>query len=319
MREYLAKVLAEYQEARETKPFKGHPLGELLRKEIPDYLRTVVPDSDRYKVIGTQGKGRWADVPWVAILDKALTTSTEQGYYPVYLFRGDLTGVYLSLNQGTEKLWIEHGRKGATYLLQTNASEMRKEIVGRSSTFPEKEIQLHGSAEGGRVSRYEVGNVVATFYDADNLPPESRLQADLLEMLEVYDHVLNETEVGRRVGGATTFRLEEDESELTEEDATKLREHKAYDRQSGLSAKVKNAHGYVCKACGFDFERRYGEVGRRYIEAHHLVPFAELKGKKRRVDPAKDFTVLCANCHRMIHKSGHSEDLLGFKKVIRQV
>ena len=54
-----------------------------------------------------------------------------------------------------------------------------------------------------------------------------------------------------------------------------------------------------CEACGFDFEARYGERGRGFIEAHHTKPVHTLgDGKVTKLD---DLALVCANCHRMIH------------------
>jgi 5-methylcytosine-specific restriction protein A len=47
----------------------------------------------------------------------------------------------------------------------------------------------------------------------------------------------------------------------------------------------------------------YGEVGKGFIEAHHLTPLYSLKGQKVTLDPRRDFSVLCSNCHRMIHRT----------------
>ena len=69
------------------------------------------------------------------------------------------------------------------------------------------------------------------------------------------------------------------------------------------SRRAKQVHGYICQGCGFDFEAVYGEVGREYIEAHHLTPLSELPDDQPvNLDPQKDFAVLCANCHRMVHR-----------------
>ncbi|MDV4344137.1 hypothetical protein HL657_13375 [Methanoculleus sp. YWC-01] len=61
-------------------------------------------------------------------------------------------------------------------------------------------------------------------------------------------------------------------------------------------------HGYTCAVCEFNFETVYGDWGRCFVEVHHVHPVGELQGKERDVDPAKDLVVLCANCHRMIHR-----------------
>lgn len=59
-------------------------------------------------------------------------------------------------------------------------------------------------------------------------------------------------------------------------------------------------HGLDCMACGFNFERAYGSLGRGFIEIHHVVPLAE--AGKSATDPARDLIVLCANCHRIVHR-----------------
>lgn len=76
----------------------------------------------------------------------------------------------------------------------------------------------------------------------------------------------------------------------------------------------KKLQGYNCQVCGISFEEIYGEIGRGYIEAHHLRSLASIKGKKVAYDPKKDFAVLCANCHRMVHRSGILDDMEKFKK-----
>jgi len=59
-------------------------------------------------------------------------------------------------------------------------------------------------------------------------------------------------------------------------------------------------HGLDCMACGFNFERMYGAIGEGFIEVHHVVPLAE--AGKSVTDPVTDLNVLCANCHRMVHR-----------------
>jgi 5-methylcytosine-specific restriction enzyme A len=56
-----------------------------------------------------------------------------------------------------------------------------------------------------------------------------------------------------------------------------------------------------CEACGFDFESRYGERGRGFIECHHVQPVYTLtEGHKTKLE---DLALVCSNCHRMIHST----------------
>lgn len=73
-----------------------------------------------------------------------------------------------------------------------------------------------------------------------------------------------------------------------------------YERDIGLRTKAINIHKTTCKACGFNFSNAYGDWGKDYIEVHHLVPISTYI-EPTMVDPERDLTVLCANCHRMIH------------------
>ena len=45
----------------------------------------------------------------------------------------------------------------------------------------------------------------------------------------------------------------------------------------------------------------YGQRGKDYIEVHHVIPLSEFKTEIW-VNPATDMAVVCANCHRMIHR-----------------
>ena len=75
-------------------------------------------------------------------------------------------------------------------------------------------------------------------------------------------------------------------------------------------------HGTTCFACGFNFEKKYGDRGVGYIEIHHLKPLSHQK-EEVFVDPKKDLIPLCPNCHRMVHRDPKNilslEDL---KKII---
>jgi hypothetical protein len=55
-----------------------------------------------------------------------------------------------------------------------------------------------------------------------------------------------------------------------------------------------------CEACGFDFEESYGEHGSDFIECHHNTPLSE--DDNPRETSLSDLSILCSNCHRMIHR-----------------
>ncbi len=74
-----------------------------------------------------------------------------------------------------------------------------------------------------------------------------------------------------------------------------------YERNARNRSEAIRIHGYSCQACGFDFEKMYGELGKGYIEVHHNKPLYKLGGEVV-VNPETDLTCLCSNCHKMIHR-----------------
>jgi HNH endonuclease len=81
-----------------------------------------------------------------------------------------------------------------------------------------------------------------------------------------------------------------------------LRLHKKRERNAKLVTEFKaSLISFECSVCGFDFSKKYGPLGAGYVECHHTKPVAKMKpGDKTRLS---DLCAVCANCHRMIHKS----------------
>lgn len=78
---------------------------------------------------------------------------------------------------------------------------------------------------------------------------------------------------------------------------TRERSRKLIERKKAQALAV---HGSLeCEACHFDFETRYGERGRGFIEAHHTKPVNTLTEDDN--TKLSDLALLCSNCHRMVH------------------
>ncbi len=62
--------------------------------------------------------------------------------------------------------------------------------------------------------------------------------------------------------------------------------------------------GCRCGICEFDFKRTYGDLGKDYIEVHHITSIGTLTSTigYEGTDPEKDLIPLCSNCHSMVHR-----------------
>lgn len=83
-------------------------------------------------------------------------------------------------------------------------------------------------------------------------------------------------------------------------------------REKIRDALAKSGGRLVCEVenCGFDFKERYGPLGEGYAQVHHLAPLSNSPLGGRTVK-LKDFAIVCANCHVMIHVGGECRPLKG--------
>jgi 5-methylcytosine-specific restriction protein A len=63
---------------------------------------------------------------------------------------------------------------------------------------------------------------------------------------------------------------------------------------------LKSQGNLICEVCQFDFHKNYGSRGENYIECHHDNPLSANNGSSK--TKLKDLSLLCANCHTMIHR-----------------
>ncbi|HEV2594901.1 MAG TPA: hypothetical protein VGU01_06855 [Sphingomicrobium sp.] len=82
-------------------------------------------------------------------------------------------------------------------------------------------------------------------------------------------------------------------------------------RRDKIAAALKaNGGRLVCEVpkCGFDFESKYGAIGKGFAHVHHLGALGKASAKERETK-LNDLAVVCANCHAMIHVGGECREL----------
>jgi 5-methylcytosine-specific restriction protein A len=72
-------------------------------------------------------------------------------------------------------------------------------------------------------------------------------------------------------------------------------------RRAKIRQAARLGQAIACEACAFDFQATYGDLGRSYIEVHHRTPLHVTGETASALD---DLALLCANCHRMVHRRG---------------
>lgn len=123
---------------------------------------------------------------------------------------------------------------------------------------------------------------------------------------------------------------EEDKNVIEEEDDKKyflegkeyFKLHRKRERNKKLIQKAKEQHlkndpSLSCQVCDFSFINFYGQVGKGFIEAHHIIPISKLnKETKTKVE---DVVLVCSNCHRMLHRrKAEKNSIKKLRKLINQ-
>lgn len=127
-------------------------------------------------------------------------------------------------------------------------------------------------------------------------------------------------EIRAAIGAGSEGPAAASEDYEAEEGGVVLRVHRSRERDRRLVEKKKKeavaaGRRLECEVCEFDFGRRYGEVGEGFIEVHHTKPVSKLKpGEKTRL---ADLAVVCANCHRMLHRKSLALGVLDLKALLR--
>ncbi|RJL55157.1 MrcB family domain-containing protein [Pectobacterium carotovorum] len=181
------QIIAKGWVAATKEGFTNNPIANLLRKELKKEIENIVGQFDsNYEVEASAGAGNWANVPWVSILNPKITSTTQEGIYPVYLFKADGSGFYLSLNQGTTSPAKKWGKKVAEERAEYIKKQLLKKIPGLEY-WGVKDINLKANTSLGK--SYEKPSVIARYYSTDSVPSDEILKNDLYSLLKFYREI----------------------------------------------------------------------------------------------------------------------------------
>ncbi|EDJ8790788.1 DUF3578 domain-containing protein, partial [Listeria monocytogenes] len=186
----LLKYMQEnYGEQRTNYPMAGNEVAKKFKQGVKTAFETTLLGED-YEISASIGTGGWANVPWIAVHDKEISTSVQEGVNLVYLFTNDYQGVYLSLNQGYT--YVNKKYKNTKLTLgkiarfwQGNLSTLTSE---NGFTIDPINLGREESRYTNLVKGYESCNIYSKYYDIKDLEETDNdlLSQDLLQMLTVF-------------------------------------------------------------------------------------------------------------------------------------
>lgn len=158
-----------------------------LLETLPAFFRNLITERNRspeFDVVGSIGNGNLANVPWVAVFNKKVTRTAQEGYYIVLLFAEDMSCCYLSLNQGVTSFQNLYSRRlGIVKMVAASKKAL--------SYFQPHPIAIRGTIDlkaTGRLGEgYEYGAIESFRYERENLPDSFQLAEDFFTLLAHYD------------------------------------------------------------------------------------------------------------------------------------
>jgi 5-methylcytosine-specific restriction protein A len=314
IRETLLKILKEFEPARKTEKFKDHLLASYIRNQAKQNFKQALGSYAKdYIVDASPGKGNWVNNPWINIMDERVTTTAEDGYYAVYLFSEDQKTIVLELGQGefqARKVF----KKDTENILISRAAIMRSKVPEYTNIF-KSNISIN-LKKGDKVKERWISSAAfGKVYKIDKFPEEQELVDDLKEILKLYQIIISK-------GGfseGTLNKIYVDQDQYTTGNEMKIMKHidkeiEIIKTDPSFIKELKRNNNYTCQACGLKYEKIYGNYSKNkdFIEAHHIEPKFKIKKSaevnKKMSRSSKDFAILCANCHRMIHRMMKSDD-----------
>jgi len=284
-----------------------------LKNELPGLLKKASSLYYGYKFKGSVGQGQLADLPHLCIFDTEITYSAQRGYYIVYLFKEDMSSVYLSLNQG----WTQYENK---FERNRGKIELRKNtILAQNLLRSMNGFSLDPISLTARVHRlgvgYEIGNICSKRYDKENLPSDEELINDLRNLVGVYKELKGL--VGKSI---LDIKAEESESEFQNEiqtavfkelpsgpiprkEPSNLKARTTWGRDKSIAQNALERAQYQCEADPNHQTFISLKSGRPFMEAHHLIPM-EFQGRfEYSLDVPENVLCLCPTCHRIFHNA----------------
>jgi hypothetical protein len=193
----IETILNRYVRARTNEQFGGeHELFKSFEQIRDDITKSdALIKRPHIRVKFSAGQGNWARVPWIALLDSRETSTTQKGVYCVFLFRQDMSGVYITFNQGVTELINQNGRPRAHQELRRRAKDFQKYCGSITSHGFKLDEGIDLRADPGLGADYEYSTIAYKLYETGKVPPDSLILADMELTLVAYDNYMQRAPV----------------------------------------------------------------------------------------------------------------------------
>jgi len=179
--ENLQLILDNYNDG-ELRVSSASDVYQSLVVNAPINLKQSIHRSDLF-FKGSVGQGNKTEYPWLCVFNTNITRSAQFGIYIVFLFKKDMSGFYMSLNQGVT-YFDEIYRSKKYDAIKKVVKYFRNNIL--TDKFSIEEIDLGARSKSSLGYGYQSTNILSKYYSSNNFNDEMIIQ-DLRDMLDIYD------------------------------------------------------------------------------------------------------------------------------------
>ena len=189
------------------KQYKENLLTNLIYRGLSkNCIRKIIDESDLKNKFSSKGSKRNTNLtitPFLSIKEnnaelRETHINLPKDYYITYLFRTDLSGVYLTLMWGADEVKEYQNNNDFIFIKRSQDSIIKKyECITRNKLDLNKfnmapiDLKCGQSYSCNDEKRYEDGVIFSKFYHKDNIPSNDILVNDLKDYLKLYDLCLD--------------------------------------------------------------------------------------------------------------------------------
>lgn len=328
----IGNIMDNYMPVRNINEASKYIFNNLIKKDLVNEILELT-ESYKLEIKGHTRVSRWADIPWIGIGDTRIDCKAMTGIYIAILFRADGKEVFLSIQQGTDKLSIEE--------IKSRVSVLRKNKYLTSKKFMNSDLKINqekselGFKLSQRARKYEIANILGKSYSRENIKD---IPNDLLALIKVYIRwienelkLYNEENINYIKEDEENYNMTIDMEQDTIDKINEAYENKiekAEDLSNNKKKKeelnnripelaqsqkgrkyktddriIKTALSECDYKCFYDenhqlFKKKNGQ---NYVEGHHIIPMSAQDDFKFNLDRTENVVALCPYCHKAIH------------------
>lgn len=184
----IKKINNEFLQFSNYKDTLSKNVGESI-SNLPDEVKQIISHNlpslfselfniEEFYITGSIGKGRQTRTPWVAIMDRSITTTTQKGVYIVFLSSSDFSKFYISIGQGTTVEGIFGRRSGKRDIIEQR--EQIRQKLSLSNPLLNTDNQIEVADE-----KYKESIICSSLWSLDSV-------SDKIELIDLYKNLYKE-------------------------------------------------------------------------------------------------------------------------------